>query len=109
MMLFNQRHLHLLLLRLLETRLLELPGKTVRSIRALALSAGWVNVTNLIFAKTEDAYHDLFPIKPNNERMHVVVGVFLEIPFNIPPNYFLRNLIFCLKVCPSVTQLFEKL
>lgn len=52
--------------------------------RALAFSIGWVNVTDLLFAQTEDASRDLFPIKPNNERMHVlVVGVFLEIAFHI--------------------------
>lgn len=76
---------------------------------ALAWSTRWVNVTDLIFAKTEDAYRDLFPIKPNNARMRVLVGVFVEIIFNIPPGYFLRNLIFSLKVCLSVTRLFEKL
>lgn len=48
-------------------------------------------------AKTEDAYCDLFPIKPNNKRMYVLAGMFLEITCNILPNYFLRNLIFCLK------------
>lgn len=65
--------------------------------RASAFSSDWVNITGLIFAKTEDAYHDLFPIKPNNERMHVLVGVYLETKFNNLPNCFLRNLIFCLK------------
>lgn len=40
--------------------------------------------------------------------MHVLEGVFLEIAFNIRPNYFLRNLIFCLKACLSVTREFEK-
>lgn len=43
--------------------------------RALAFSTGWVNVTDLIFAETEDASHDLFPIKPN-ERMHACWRVF---------------------------------
>lgn len=51
--------------------------------RALAFSITWVNVTDLLFAQTEDASRDLFPIKPNNERMHVLVGVFLEIAFHI--------------------------
>lgn len=41
--------------------------------------------------------------------MRVLVGVFLEITFDIPPNYFLRNLSFCLKACLSVTRSFEKL
>ena len=51
--------------------------------RTLAFSITWVNVTDLLFARTEDASRDLFPIKPNNERMHVLVGVFLEIAFHI--------------------------
>lgn len=51
--------------------------------RALSFSMGWVNVADLLFAQTEDASRDLFPIKPNNERMHVLVGVFLEITFHI--------------------------
>ena len=51
--------------------------------RALSFSMGWVNVTDLLFAQTEDASRDLFPIKPNNERMHVLVGVFLKIAFHI--------------------------
>lgn len=66
----------------------------------LALSSGWVNVTDLIFATTEDTYHDLFPIKPNNERRHVLVGVFLDSG---------ENVVFCLKVCLCVTRLFAKL
>lgn len=75
----------------------------------LVLSSGWVNVTDLIFAKTEDTYHDLFPIKPNNERRHVLVGVFLELTFNIPPNDSGENVVFCLKVCLCVTRLFATL
>lgn len=44
--------------------------------RALALKTGRVNVTDLIFAKTEGTHHDRFPIKPTNERIHLLVGVF---------------------------------
>lgn len=75
--------------------------------RALAFSTGWVNVTDLIFAETEDASHDLFPIKPN-ERMHACWRVFffffLEITFSILLNYLLRNLIFCLKACLPMSR-----
>lgn len=66
----------------------------------LALSSGWVNVTDLIFAKTEDTYRDLVPIKPNNERRHVLVGVFLDSG---------ETVVFCLKVSLGVTRLFAKL
>lgn len=58
--------------------------------------------------RQEDAYQGLFPIKPNNERMRVLVGVFLEITFNILPNHFLTNLIFLFESVP-LTREFEKM
>lgn len=65
--------------------------------RVSVFSFDWVNIIGLIFVKIEDVYYDLFFIKFNNERMYVLVGVYLEFEFNNLLNCFLRNFIFCLK------------
>lgn len=62
---------------------------------------GGANVTDLIFAKTEDAYRGLFPIKPNNARMQALVGVFLRTRFQHPTKLFLEKFYFLLESVPE--------
>lgn len=95
----------LFLLPVLEPRLLELPRDKVRGRESSGVErwsqGGGVNVTDLIFAKTEDAYRDLFPIKPNHARMQARVGMFLRTHFQHPTERFLEKSYFLLESVPG--------